>query len=297
MKKSALFLIISIITIIFLFSTAALCNMCGLSLVSDAEKASSRDNDSEGSSGSGKSGDSKTKSSSSSESQDSKSADDGKSSGDTKKDKSSQASIKIKDILIGDLINNNVSPVKDLLANNSYTCQPVFETAPDDTEKYNWSVSGGICDNHTMLMQWNTPSDEGTYTVKLNVTKADGSTGSKSKDVYINPSAILGEPPQPPFIADIRIYDTPGNNHGGHYFAGFLYQVVPLVDGANELIDSIDLSATAGNTRVDVGDYTLFWEAPGNPQKVTITVMIYDSSGNLWDSKSIQVEVELPPGG
>ena len=295
MKKNILFIIISVLVVVVFLSTAALCNMCGLSLVSDEEKAGSQDNDSQDSSGSGKSGDSKSKSgSSSSESQDSKNADEGKSSGDTKK---SSGSIKIKDIVIGDLVNNSVSPVKDLLANNSYTCQPIFEASTDGTEKYSWSVSGGNCDNHTMLMQWNTPDTEGTYTVKLDVAKADGSTGSASRDVYINPSAILGEPPQPPFIAEIRLYDTPGNNHGGHYYAGFLYQVVPLVDGANELIDSIELSATAGNTLIDVDDHTLFWETPANPQLVTITVIIYDSSKYMLDSKSIQVEVEPAPGG
>jgi hypothetical protein len=290
MKKNILFIIISVLVVIVFLSTAALCNMCGISLVSDAEQ----ENDSDGSPDSEKSGDSKTKSSSSSsESQDSKSANEDKSSGDTK---NGQVSIKIKDIVIGDLVNNNVSAVKDLLADNSYTCQPVFETAPDGKEKYNWSVSGGSCDNHTMLMQWNTPSNEGTYTVKLDVTRADGSMGATSKDVYINPSAILGEPPQPPFIVEIRLYDTPGNDHGGHYYAGYSYQVVALVDGANELIDSTDFSATAGSKSVSI-DGSLSWETPIDPQLVTITVMIYDSFKNMLDSKSIQVEVEPPPGG
>ena len=267
-----------------MFSTAALCNICGLSLVSDSETA-------EALKGSKDKTDEKASSKDTEKSQDASSSKDSQQQSDEKKAKSESGTIKIKDIIVGDLINDQVIAVADIIADSWYTCQPVLEAATDGTEKYNWSVSGGSCDNNTFFMEWNTPVSEGAYAIKLDITKNDGSFGSKIKEVQVN---LLPHPPMPPFIDGIRLYDVPGVDHGGRFFTDSMYQVVPLTGGTTELIDRIEFSASEGLT-MTLGDGTMIWHSPVDPQTCTITVIIYDAFGSELDSLSIDVIVEGHP--
>ena len=63
-------------------------------------------------------------------------------------------------------------------------------------------------------MQWQTPSTKGIYQIRLGVVRSDGSTGRFIKEVFVDAAAILGEPPKPPEIVAIRLYNTPGLDDG-----------------------------------------------------------------------------------
>ncbi|MBM3700848.1 MAG: hypothetical protein FJW68_08080 [Actinobacteria bacterium] len=285
MKKSICFTIISILAIIVLLSTAAVCNMCGLSLAKnpDLKENSAEDNEKAGANSKKKTG--------KDAGQDTKSA-DSNISGDSKKDASSSGEIKIYGIIIGEYIKGKVENVDFLLADRIYSCHPDLLDLPDGTETYSWKVSGGSFDSNSYLMSWSTPSNEGWYTVELNMSKKNGSKGNVKTRVYINPSSILGEPLDPiimPRIADIRVSPVSGiadNN----YYTLTEYDVLPYMDGTLDLIKRVDFSVSAGDI-IAKDNVMMRWRAPGAPQPVTITVTIYDISGIVLDSLQLDLNV------
>ena len=278
MKKSKLFIILVILTIISLLATAALCNMCQFQPVQTTEDENTKDD--------------------SSKTTESKKTDSNTSSAETpdsnKKDDSKQAAdkdIDITDIVIGIVTDEHVEPESVIYTDSTYTCYPVFATPVDGKEKYDWSVSGGSNDNSAFYMQWNTPLDEGTYSITINVTRDDGSTGKFTRDVLVE-LPPLGEPPKPPTIVDIRIYVPEGEVDDGHYYTNKVYKVVPMVDGANELIDNYGYSFSAG-TVLSSGSGIFEWQSPDVPGDVTINIDIRDSSGNIIDEEIIVITIEL----
>ncbi len=273
MKKSKLFIILVILTIISLFATAALCNMCQFQPVQTTDGENAKDD--------------------SSKTTESKKADSKTSSSEKKDDNQAAAdkNIKITDIIVGKYTDDHVELESVLFTDSTYTCQPVFADPTDGKEKYDWSVSGGTSDNSTYFMAWDTPLDEGNYTITLNVTKDDGSSGKFTKDVLVE-IPPLGEPPQPPTIVDIRIYVPEGEVDDGHYYTNKVYKVVPMVDGANELIDNYGFSFSAG-TVLSSTSGIFEWQSPDVPGSVTINIDIRDSSGNIMDEMIIDVLIEL----
>jgi hypothetical protein len=274
MKKSALFLIISIITIIFLFSTAALCSMCGLSLVSDAEKASSQDNDSEGSSGSGKSGDSKTKSSSSSSSSDSKEKSENKSS-----DKKSQNSPP-------EIISLKISDDK-LYTNLIYQITSDVRDADNDTISYTWSADGGTFDNtKAAAVMWTAPGFPETYHIKLEVNDGKGGSDSDTKTIRVEEIGKDNKIPQdnPPVITRVVI-ESNGTICNNNTYTVWCYTDLP------EGVVGFNFHANGGSLR-DQNLNSIVWETPSTPGDYLIIVTITDKNGNT-DRWEEDVKVEL----
>ena len=272
MKKSVLFLIISIITIIFLFSTAALCNMCGLSLVSDAEKAGSQENDSQDSSGSEKSGDSKSKSGSSSNSSDSKEKSDNKS----KNNPPEIVSIKISD--------------DDLFTNLIYEITSEVRDADNDTISYSWSADGGTFDNpKASTVMWTAPGFPETYHIKLEVNDGKGGSDAETKTIRVEEIGQDKKIPQdsPPVITGITILPD------GTICADNTYTIWCYTDLPGGVV-SFDFDAGGGSLR-DQNLNSIVWETPDTPGDYLIIVTITDINGNT-DRWEEDVTVELCQG-
>ena len=274
MKNKIPFIIISIMIAVILFTTAATCNLCGIQPSGETRSEQKEENTKQ---------DSKQASSESQES-------DGKSkssAGQSKDSSDSKSNIEITDIIIGDIIDEHVEPVDFLLTDSTYTCYPVLATPPDGTETYKWSVSGGSNDNFTFYMQWNTPPDEGTYTVSLEITKDSGSSGKIAKEFQINLSSAIGEPLPTPTIVDIEV----SGSSDGHYYANTSYVFNIITEGPTELIDRTVLTVSKGTILSNFGN-EWGWESPDTPGECIITANILDEFSNIMDTKSIVLTIE-----
>jgi hypothetical protein len=280
MKKNKLFVILAMITIILLLATAAICNQC--SFQGDAGKGLEQSTDS-----ADKSKDTDNKSNGSKQ-------DDGKSKDDNKggKDKSSGADSKIEitDIVVGDVIDEHVEPVDILFTNSTYTCYPVLVDPPDGSETYDWDVSGGTNDNGSFYMQWETPPDEGTYSITLGMRNGAGVSGSKSVDITINPDSALGEPPQGPVIQAVNVL---GADPGPSVATFAVYTIEVIADDPASIVDHYDFDAGCGNLLVK-NNNIIEWESPDFEGDCDITAHIVDIDGNFLDSKTITVTVVRP---
>ena len=261
MKKKASFTIISIIIVALLFTTAATCNLCGIQPGVEAQQEQKQENSKQ---------QSKQTSGTSQES-----------SGNQSSDKSVNKKIEITDIIVGDVIDEHVEPADFLFTDATYTCYPVMAISPDGTETYDWSVSGGSNDNGAFYMQWQTPSDEGTYTVSLDITKDDGSSGSISEDFFVEFLVAVDEPPQTPTIIDIEI----SGSDDGNYYANTIYTFNVATTEPFDMIDQYIINVTSGTVLSHLGGI-MEWESPDVATDCTITADILDIDGNIMDSKS-----------
>ncbi len=203
--------------------------------------------------------------------------------------------IKIKEIVIGHLLNGKIQSVDFLLTDSYYTCAPVLDIPIDGSEKFKWHVMGGSSENADQYhMKWKTPGQGGTFSVWLEITKANGSSDKAGTHVKINSHDAIVEPPSmyPPTIYDIRLYNTSGIDDGV-YYTDSIYEIVPMIDGSDEMIEYIDFTVSSGWQWNE--DYPVMkWNTPLGPEQCTITVFLYDVYGDIIDSMTIYIDVLIP---
>ena len=266
--KKKIFIILSVVIVAMIFTTAQICNQCGVQPTSETQQEQKQESTKQQSNQT--SGTSQDTAGTSKESTDTKSS-----------NSSSGGKIEITDIIVGDVIDEHVEPADLLFTDSTYTCYPVMVIPPDGTETYSWSVSGGSNDNGAFYMQWETPSDEGTYTINLDITKDDGSSGAFSKDVFIEFLYAVDEPPLTPTIIDIEI----SGSDDGNYYANTIYTFNVATTEPFDMIDQYIINVTSGTVLSHLGGI-MEWESPDVATDCTITADILDIDGNIMDSKS-----------
>ena len=279
MKKKISFIIISIVITTVLFTTAATCNLCAIQPGDETQTEQKQESTKQQS----------RQTSGTSQDKEDKSQDTTKDSSDSKSsDSSSKTTIEITDIVVGDVIDEHVEPADFLFTDSTYTCYPVLASPPDGIETYDWSVSGGSSDNGAYYMQWETPPDEGTYTISLDIIKDDGSSGTFSKDVFVEFLFVEVEPPQAPTIIDIEIS---GDTADGKYLANTIYRFNVSTTESFDMIDQYIITVTSGTVLSQLGGI-MEWESPNELGDCIITANILDIDGNIMDTMSKVMKIE-----
>jgi len=305
--KRKLYLVLSILTIVTILSSAAICNLGknltegvlgdiaedinqGIGSSDDSEKDStnkgnsSDSNSSDSNSSDSNSSDSNSSDSNSSDSNssDSNSSDsnssDSNSSGnkDSKDSKSSSNSQNSSPVINSMDLNSN-----EFFPNLQYTFTCDVADPDNDTIYYEWHVDAGTLDNYeAATVTWTAPGSNGIYDIKLKVTDGWGGNDSVTKTVAV------GNVPKnaPPVIQGIAVYPD-GSKYTDNTYKIWCYNTDP-----NNSKHNIDFNITGGNLH-DQDANTIEWDTPNAPGTYTVTVTITDIEGYIvTSSKNIVVE-------
>lgn len=144
---------------------------------------------------------------------------------------------------------------------------------PDnDPLTYKWSADGGSFDNTSApKVVWTAPEFPETYKIYLEINDERGGIASFSKELIVVDTSDVksGSPPQ---INDIVINDSP-------LYCDKTYEVEVIASDPDNDIDFYSLIPSDGtllNQRVNVMD----WITPVDPGNYTITVKVVDKAGN-----------------
>ena len=280
--KRKLYLVLSILTIVTILSSAAICNL-GKNLTEGVlgdiaedinQGIGSSDDSEKDSTNKGTSSDSNSSDSNSSDSNSSDSNSSGnKDSKDSKSSSNSQNSSPVINSM--DLNSNEFFPNLQY----TFTCDV---TDPDNnTIYYEWHVDAGTLDNYeAATVTWTAPGSNGIYDIKLKVTDGWGGNDSVTKTVAV------GNVPKnaPPVIHGIAVYPD------GSKYTDNTYQIWCDVTDPNSGLRNFDFKVTGGNLH-DQDANLIKWDTPNNPGTYTITVTVTDKEGNtVKSSENIVVE-------
>ena len=280
--KKKLYLVLSILTIVTILSSAAICNL-GKNLTEGVlgdiaedinQGIGSSDDSEKDSTNKGTSSDSNSSDSNSSDSNSS----DSNSSGnmDSKDSKSSSNSQNSSPVINSMDLNSN-----EFFPNLQYTFTCDVTDPDNNTIYYEWHVDAGILDNYeAATVTWTAPGSNGIYDIKLKVTDGWGESDSVTKTVAV------GNVPKnaPPVIQGIAVYPD------GSKYPDNTYQIWCEVTDPNSGLRNFDFKVTGGNLH-DQDANLIKWDTPNNPGTYTITVTVTDKEGNtVTSSENIVVE-------
>ena len=208
MRKNKLYMVLVILTITFLFATAAVCTQCGANIdkavggladdVDDSKKSADTDD-------SGKEGESKD---TNGDKKDSDKKDEPKPE-DKKNDDENK-----KPVITGIFLDGLDPAVYDFSANGVHTVKAEATDPEGGSLTFKWSGDGTITGEDINPMSWTAPDSEGRYEITVEVTDDKGSTAAMTADIYVIPELVEAEPPKGAEILDIEIL---GSNDGKYY--------------------------------------------------------------------------------
>jgi len=275
--KKKLYLVLSILTIVFILSSAAICNL-GKNLTEGVLEDIAKDINQ----GIGSSDDSEKDSTNKGTSSDGTSSDgtssDGTSSGnkDSKDSKNSSNSQNSSPVINSMDLNSD-----EFFPNNQYTFTCDVTDLDNDTIYYDWHVDAGTLDNHeAATVIWTTPGSNGIYDIELKVS--DGWGGSD----FVTKTVAVGKVPQnaPPVIQDIAIYPD-GSKYTDNTYEIWCYSTDP-----NNSIINFDFNITGGNLHNQDANI-IKWDTPNAPGTYKVTVTVTDKEGNIvTSSKDVVVK-------
>ena len=279
MRKNKLYIVLVILTITFLFATAAVCTQCGV-LGDEGEKSGDADDSKKSADAddSGKEGESKD---TNGDKKDSDKKDEPK-----PEDKKSDDENK-KPIIAGIYI-DGLDPAQNyFLTNKTYTVKAEAEDPEGSSLTFKWSGDGIIVGEDINPTTWTAPDSEGCYEITVEVTDDKGSTATLTEDVTVEVDSAIGEPLKWPEILDVEI----SGSDDGLYYQHTVYTIQVIDDDPNGLIDKYEFDCNLGNLG-QVSAYTVEWESPGDAVDCYITATILDSEGTILDEKTIKIKVE-----
>lgn len=283
MFKKRFFTIILILISLLLFITAATCSMCGVELTDESGQTQNDQSNTEGSANaedvqgnsqpSGQS--SQVNNGNSNGNNQDPDSNNGNSQPNDGNNNGQQAnSIEITGIVVGDVVDEHVEPAPFLFTDSTYTCYPVMTDPAEGTETYSWSVTGGSNDDGAFYMQWNTPSDEGLYTISVTINRGD-SWDSYNEEFYIETETAMGSPLEGPQITGIEVMY--GNDTFNNMNLDKDYKIEPLFHDPNLMIAFFSYEVDQG-TILGVDNNILRYRSPDYETDVNITVIAKDPS-------------------
>ena len=269
--KKKLYLVLSILTIIFLLSSAAICN---LGQTQSSEEGQSQDIE-----------ESNTSSNKSSEATTASTA-ESKSSADNK-DNQSQSSSKSSQ--------NSPPEITDLSISEGTiftgSICDVLVTAIDqdgDNLSYEWSADGGTFDDISLEhTEWTAPPTSGTYNLTVVVNDGKGGSDSKTKTVRVEEMSAADNSP---VISDIE-NDYSGNNI---LPTNSTVHIIGHVSDPNNDIKEYSFSVTGGNLSGQMSN-EIDWDTPSQEGTYRITLTVTDQEGNT-ATRTEEVNVVEPKG-
>ncbi len=283
--KKKLYLFLSVLTIVFILSSAAVCNLGESLKGGDSEDKiasdASLDNDSDGKSkkdSTVKSSSDQNSGSGSNDSPGSGSSNNGSGSSSSDSSKSGSKDSKGNNPPVINFIKFDSD---QFFPNQQYTITSEVTDPDNDTVYYSWHTDGGKFNNFELpTVIWTTPGTNGIYIIELDVS--DGWGGND----FISETISVGGVPQnaPPVIQEIAVYPD------GSKYTDNTYDIWCYVSDPNNSIINFDFSISGGVLH-DQNANIIKWDTPAAPGTYTVTVNVTDKEGNnVTSSKDIVVE-------
>ncbi len=267
--KKNLYLILSVLFIVSVLSTAAICNL-GENLSSGILENKNVQNDGQSKS----STDDSKKDSTDSNSSGSVSTD---SDSNDNKDSKNPSNTQNNPPLI-----NSIKLDSDIFFPNLQYKLTCDVTDPDNnTIFYDWHVDAGSIDSpESSTAIWTTPASNGLYDIILTVSDGWGGSDSMTETIPVG-----GVPKNAaPVIDEIAVYPD------GSKYTEDTYEIWCLCADPNNSIINFDFKITGG-TLHDQDANIIKWDTPNAPGTYTVTVTVADKEGNTTTSpKDIVVE-------
>lgn len=298
MRKNKLYIVLVILTITFLFATAAVCTQCGV-LGDEGEEAGDTDDNRK----SADADDSGKPEEAADSGKPEEAADSGKeeeskdTNGDEndsdKKDEPKPEDKKSDDEneppAIAGIYLDSLDPVDYFFfTSETYTVRADAADPEGSNLTYKWSGDGTIASGDLNPMTWTAPDSEGVYKITVEVTDEKGSTATMTADVYVNPNTAVGEPPKGAVILDIEIK---GSNDGKYYRDTEYMVIVTVDDPLNEIVwyhYNVKDASFAGSVDTD------WWafRTPDTAGDIDIVVSIANHHNKELDEKTRTIYIE-----
>ena len=279
--KKKLYLVLPVLTIIFILSSAAICNL-GETLTDGVNEDKTAGNvieeDSTGKSSSGQSSGSGSDDSSGDDSSSSSSSNNGSTSSSSDSSKPGSKDVKGNNPPV---INSVKFDSNQFFPNQQYKITSDVTDPDNDTVYYNWHTDGGTFnDSESPAVIWTTPGTNGIYIIELDVSDGWGGNDLMSETVSV------GGVPQnaPPVIQEIAVYPD------GSKYTDNTYDIWCYVSDPNSSITNYSFSITGGVLHNQDANI-IKWDTPAAPGTYTVTVTVSDKEGNnVTSSRDIFVE-------
>lgn len=206
--KKRLYLVLSILTLIILLTTAALCNLGGTQ--SNEETHANVTEGSDQAKGEKKDSSVVPKSSDSvSEATTSSTASANSDNKDTAKSADNKSASENKPPVISGIYLDGLDPIDYFFfTGDTYTIRAEAIDPEGGSLTFSWSGDGTISGNDMNPMTWTAPASDGVYNITVEATDDKGATSAFTADIYVNPKAAVGDPPKennPPKLGVISI--------------------------------------------------------------------------------------------
>jgi hypothetical protein len=290
MRKNKLYIVLVILTITFLFTTAAVCTQCGI-LGDEGEEAADADNN--------------KKSADTDDSKKSADADDSGKEGESKdtngdkkdsdkKDEPKQENKKSDDEnkqpVIAGIYLDSLDPIDYFFfTSETYTVRADATDPEGGSLTFKWSGDGNIIGEDINPMTWTAPDSEGVYKITVEVTDEKGGTAKRTADVYVNLKSVVVEPPKGAAILDIEIVGSGGD---GKYYRDTAYMIQVTVDDPLNEIAWYHYAVNVTGFAVSAATDWCSFRTPDTAGDIDIVVGIADKDDNIIDEKTKTIYIE-----
>ncbi len=289
MRKNKLYIVLVILTITFLFTTAAVCTQCGI-LGDEGEEAADADNN--------------KKSADTDDSKKSADADDSGKEGESKdtngdkkdsdkKDEPKQEDKKNDDEnkkpVIAGIYLDSLDPIDYFFfTSETYTVRADATDPEGGSLTFKWSGDGTIVGEDINPMTWTAPDSEGVYKITVEVTDEKGGTAKGTADVNVVEGKV-GDVLITPEIGKIEVR---GADDNGRYYTNNIYNIHVNVKDPDKMVKYYHYTVSGGK-KIEASANTMKWETPDTEGDYIIKVEIYDKDQVKLDEKSKTVTVEV----
>ncbi len=277
MKRKKLYLFLAILTVVFLFATAAVCNQRGIQTLEkedteSTEKESSKKEESKSASEDEKKDENK----------DEKKEDEPKPE-DKKNDDENKLPV------IAGIYLDGLDPIDYFFfVGETYTVRAEATDPEGSSLTFKWSGDGTIASGDLNPMTWTAPDSESVYKITVEVTDEKGSTATMTADIYVNPNTAVGEPPKGAAILDIEIV---GSNDG-KYYRDTAYMIQVTVDDPLNEIAWYHYAVNVTGFAVSAATDWCSFRTPDTAGDIDIVVGIADKDDNIIDEKTKTIYIE-----
>jgi flagellum-specific peptidoglycan hydrolase FlgJ len=276
-KRKKLYLFLAILTVVFLFATAAVCNQRGIQTLEkedteSTEKESSKKEESKSASEDEKKDENK----------DEKKEDEPKPE-DKKNDDENKLPV------IAGIYLDGLDPIDYFFfVGETYTVRAEATDPEGSSLTFKWSGDGTIASGDLNPMTWTAPDSESVYKITVEVTDEKGGTAKGTADVNVVEGKV-GDVLITPEIGKIEVR---GADDNGRYYTNNIYNIHVNVKGPDNMVKYYHYTVSGGK-KIEASANTMKWETPDTEGDYIITVEIYDKDQVKLDEKSKTVTVEV----
>lgn len=277
MKRKKLYLFLAVLTVVFLFATAAVCGQRGIQPQEKEDTESTEKESSEKEESKSASEDEKKD-----EDKDEKKEDEGKA-----EDKKSDDENKLP--VIAGIYLDGLDPIDYFFfVGETYTVRAEAADPEGSNLTFKWSGDGTIASGDLNPMTWTAPDSESVYKITVEVTDEKGGTAKRTADVNVVEGKV-GDVLITPEIGKIKVQ---GADDNGRYYTNNIYNIHVNVKDPDKMVKYYHYTVSGGK-KIEASANTMKWETPDTEGDYIITVEIFDKDQVKLDEKSKTVTVEV----